>query len=131
MVIETVTWRMRAPSYRDPVAAPRAAPAACARRLWQLGGARHYREPSLARVHALGAHGPPPVLGQSAEAQVAEHAPAVELMHAFAGKRSSPALGAGCVRPGERADAAAHEHGGEIGHGKGFGFRQRTPAIGK
>jgi hypothetical protein len=82
-------------------------------------------------VHALGAHGPAAILWEPREAEIAEHAPAIELMHALTGERSATAVRAGGVRLGEGADAAAHEHGGEIGHGKGFEFRSRNPAMPK
>jgi hypothetical protein len=49
-------------------------------------------------------------------------------VHALAGKRGPAALAAGGIRVGEGADAAAHEHGGEIRHGKVFEFRRRSPA---
>ena len=95
-------------------------PAAGRSQIGALGGAGDHGEPALARVHALGAHRAAPVLGQAREAEVAEHAPAVELVHALAGERSATAVGARGVGLGERADAAAHEHGGEVGHGTLF-----------
>jgi hypothetical protein len=82
-------------------------------------------------VHALGAHGPAAILWEAGEAEVAEHAPAVELMHALTSKRSAPTIRAGGVRLNEGADAAADEHGGEVGHGNGFEFGRRNPAMPK
>jgi hypothetical protein len=82
-------------------------------------------------VNALGAHGPAAIFREAGEAEIAEHAPAVELVHALTGERSATAIRAGGVRLGEGADAAADEHGGEVGHGNGFEFGRRNPAMPK
>jgi hypothetical protein len=82
-------------------------------------------------VHALGAHGPAAILWEPREAEIAEHAPAIELMHALTGERSATAVRAGGVRLGEGADAAAHKHGGKIRHRKVFGSGPRNPAMPK
>src|SRR5215210_17436 len=78
MVADTETSRMRARSYRPVRTSP-------------LGGAAHDREPAVARVHALGPHRDPPFLRQRGEAEVAQRAPALELVHALAGQWSPPA----------------------------------------
>ena len=65
-----------------------------------LGGAGHHREPALARVDALAAHGTAAILGEAREAELAQHAAAVELVHALAGERSATAVGARGVRGG-------------------------------
>jgi hypothetical protein len=78
-------------------------------------------------VHALAANRTPAVLGELGEAELAENAPAVELVHSLAGERSAAAVGAGCVGVSEGANAAAHEHGGEIGHGNLFAGAPKTP----
>jgi hypothetical protein len=78
-------------------------------------------------VHALGAHGPAAIFWEAGEAEVAEHAPAVELVHALTGEWGAAAVGARAVGLGEGSDAAAHEHCGKVGHGSLFGRRRKIP----
>jgi hypothetical protein len=78
-------------------------------------------------VHALAADRTPAVLWELSEAELAEHAPAVELVHALAGEWSAAAVAAGCVGVSQGANAAAHEHGGKIGHGNLFAGSPKIP----
>src|SRR5215210_2135689 len=103
MMVETVTSRMSAPSYRPTRRGQTGG----------LGGAGHYGKPALARVHPLASHRAPAVLGEPREAELAEHTAPVQLVHALTGERRAAAVGAGRIRVGEGSDAAADEHGGE------------------
>ena len=89
MIAETVTSRMPRGSYS--------------------GGAGHDREPALARVYALGADGDAAVVRENREAEVAERAPSVELVHPLAREGSAPAGAAGGAAGRQCADAAADE----------------------
>jgi hypothetical protein len=80
-------------------------------------------------MHPLAAHRTPPVLWEASEAEVAEHTPAVELVHALAGERSATAVAARGVRLRKRSDAAAHEHGGKVGHGNLFAYAPESPSA--
>jgi hypothetical protein len=75
--METVTWRTAAPFY-----------------VQDSGGLWYYRQPALARVHALGAHGSAALLWEGAEAELAEHPAGVELVQSLARQRSATALAA-------------------------------------
>src|SRR5215210_421805 len=81
MVVETVTSRMRGPSYLP--------------RSGALRRAADDGEPALAGMHALGAHREPALLRQAREAEVAQRAAAVELVEALAGQRRATAFAAG------------------------------------
>ena len=92
-----------------------------------LRGAGDDRQAALARVHALGPDRAPALVGQVREAEIAEQAPAIELMDALAREGRAAAVGARRVRLGEGADAAADEHCGKFGHRKVFGAGPRNP----
>src|SRR5215210_4693609 len=94
MIVETVTSRMRGPSYLPRSAAPGA-----------LRRAADDGEPALAGMHALGAHREAALLRQPREAEVAERATAVELVQAFACERRATAFAAGGGGRRQRSDA--------------------------
>src|SRR5215211_5547416 len=113
MVVETVTSRMRGPSYLP--------------RSGSLRRPADDGQPPLAGMHALGAHSDAALLGQPGEAEVAQRATSVELMEALTRERGATALAAcGCARR-ERSDAAPDEHGGEVWHGNVFESGPRSP----
>src|SRR5829696_7963258 len=96
MTVETVTSRTRRAFYGCPATSSMpisgGGPGARAPGCHPLGGHRHNGEPPLAGVYPLGAHRLAALVGQRAEAELAEQPPRSELVEALAGQRGAVAL---------------------------------------
>jgi hypothetical protein len=82
------------------------------------GGLGRDLDGSLARVHALRSHGESALVRERREAEVTQGATGVDLVHALPGERDSPAVAAAGDAWRKGPEASAHEHAGEVGHGK-------------